>query len=178
MARLNASAFLRLPSRSAPTMIPSRRMTLIVARLRLVQNFLVLLVWCACKADGDKVQPIEECRIVVVLIGAASLVVRAWIKRMSRRKFAQHVIGSNLGLLNGGKPLSQHAGATRKFVGYFDYITSSIDVGDICAHAVIDLHAAPACDTTGLNKIDERFDADGDQHQIAGNARTAGRYYF
>src|SRR5579884_718819 len=78
----------------------------IVARLRFGQNLLILLVWWEGQANRDKVQAIQERRIVVVLVGAARFVARAWIERMSGRKFAQHVVRGNLGLLNGGKPLS------------------------------------------------------------------------
>src|ERR1700716_2550641 len=94
---------------------------------------------------------------------------------MRRVEQAEHSIGCDLRLLDGGKPLSHHTCAPRKLIGGFYHVAGRVDIRDAGSHTVVNLDAAAAGDAAGAEEVNQRLDADGDQHQLTWYALSTSR---
>ena len=93
---------------------------------------------------------------------------------MTGQEQIEHVIGCNLGLLNGREPLTQHARSTGELIGCFNNITGCIDIRGRCTQSVINPDPAPTSDAAGSNEVNQRLNTNGNQHHFTRNALSTG----
>src|SRR5882724_5526027 len=79
-----------------------------------------------------------------------------------------HTQGGCTRLLNGRVPLPNNAFAPSIDIFYFNHIPSRINIRCISLHPAIHQNASPTSDTTGLNKVYNRRNTDGDQYEFTG----------